>query len=140
MRKRDSFTKVFFRIFKTFEHHFLSEHFQKSDCNGIFRVAVNCRLVVLQFHLNGFALHTFFWVFSKFFFCRYFKTWKHLWQSLVLFWAVDYQIIFYLKNDFTWDNFFKSLEMSLSPQKSLWWTHIQVATYNIPKSRPYLLM
>ena len=55
----------------------------------------------------------------KSFWCRYFKilSWNHLWWSLVEFCTIDYSAMFGLKVDSNRDNFFKTLGMTLFPQK-----------------------
>ena len=54
-----------FGIFEILEHHFLSEHFLKSICNGGFSRLVGCRLQLCNFFNENCIC--FFWTFSKVF-------------------------------------------------------------------------
>ena len=44
LKRRNSFGKVFFGIFEFLEHSFLSRHFQKNLCRGVFNMVVGYRL------------------------------------------------------------------------------------------------
>ena len=53
-------------------------------------------IAVVKFYETGTSLHTFCWIFSRSFWCGFFKntSWKSLGWSLVAFWAVIYSLVF----------------------------------------------
>ena len=62
VREEETVLQRCFGIFEILEHHFPSEHFQKSIYNGGFISRVGCRLK--SFSFIKWKLHMFFWIFS----------------------------------------------------------------------------
>ena len=70
LEKKRQICKYFFGISELLEHPFLSEHFPKFICGGVFSSIAVCRLYL---YLEGTPQHKFFWIFFNFVLVKLFQ-------------------------------------------------------------------
>ena len=135
LEKKRQFRKDFFYNFKILEHPFLSEHFQNVSISSVVRQqVVDCICAtLLKKNSTTYVFLTIFQSFLAQLFQNIFMRSSVTELSRVL--GCRLQSCLVLKSDSTRDNFLKLLEVELSPQKSLGWIPILVATSNIYKKR-----